>query len=76
MIERLVRDECNNCKSQDDLVRLWTCVRPVKEFKATIEDSFKILHLAKTVLHFTTGRYISVLCVFLSRLLSNKVYDR
>lgn len=77
MIRLLVRDECSKCKSQDDLVRLWRCVRPVcKEFKATIEDDFKTRHLAKTVLHFITGRSISVLCFFLSCLLSNKAYDR
>ena len=60
MIWQLVRDECSSCKSQDDLVRLWTCIRPVKEFQATIEENFKTQHLPKTVLHFITGGYISL----------------
>ena len=77
MIRRHLWDEFSNCKSQDDLVHMWTCVRPMcKEFKATIEDIFKTRHLAKTVLHFITGRYTSVLCISLSRLLSKNVYDR
>ena len=76
MIRRLVLDECSNYKSQDDLARLRTCLTPVKDFQATIEENFKIQHLPKTVLHFITGRYISVLCIYLSRLLSNKVCHR
>ncbi|KAL9132583.1 MAG: hypothetical protein Q9175_006243 [Cornicularia normoerica] len=58
MILLMIWDEFRNCTSQEDLIHLWTSVRPVcKQLKATVEDSFKTQHLPKTVLHFTTDTY-------------------
>ena len=52
-----IRDIFRNCKSQDDLVHLWTCVRTVcKQFKAEVEDIFKTQHVPLVVLHFFTGQ--------------------
>lgn len=51
------RDIFRNCKGQDDLVFLWTCVRPVcKQLKADVEDIFKTQHVPRIVLHFFTGQ--------------------
>ena len=57
MILRMIWDNFHNCKSQDDLTHLWTCVRPVcKQLKAEVEDIFKTQHLPGTSLHFLTGQ--------------------
>ncbi|CAD6577873.1 MAG: hypothetical protein ASARMPRED_008436 [Alectoria sarmentosa] len=58
MILRMIWDNFRNCKSQDDLTHLWTCVRLVcKQLKAEVEDIFKTQHLPGTSLHFLTDTY-------------------
>ncbi len=53
LILRLIVNDFRNCKSQDDLTHLWTCVRPVcKQLKVEVEEIFKTQHLSMTTLHF------------------------
>ena len=57
MILQEIRDIFRNCKSQDDLIFLWTCVRLVcKQLKADVEGIFKTQHVPRIVLHFFTGK--------------------
>ncbi|KAF6232910.1 hypothetical protein HO173_008873 [Letharia columbiana] len=58
LILRMIRDNFRNCKSQDDLTHLWTCVRSVcKQLKAEVEDVFKSQHLPSNTLHFISDTY-------------------
>jgi len=54
----LILDTFRDCKSQDELIRLWTTMRFVcRQFKAAIEDMFKSEHLPKTTIYVDRRKF-------------------